>query len=978
MLLATRYSLLVARRSPLAPGDVAACLLLALLTLAFPWQLSLLGYLPNSIDFTLQYYPNLAFLGQSLKAGLFPLWNPHVFAGTPYLADPQSAALYFPNWPFLLLLDTDTAARAIVMVHYGLATLSTYGYLRTVRLGSTAALVGAILFGLSEYTITQVAGIPLLINLAWIPVALLLVEMALQRRSLGYAMGAALALTLQLFNGWVHGLYITFFALLATFLWHLLVSAMESRSWKPALSMTLPMLAAVVVWAALGAVLLLPALEFVGQSNYLLDRGLEQAGGEGNVTVLAILGVGGSEGHGAYIGALGLLLVLLGALYGRDRKRIALYLGLGAFSLLVAFGTKAPLYALLYGWLPGFKAFHTPGRFMVLYLFCASALAAMGMDTLLKGAGRKQALTVVGMALLLLGPFYYTMSRMFGPDAFGLLANNLEHWSAGPYLTPDMARQLCLSSAGGLLFLMAMGSNRLSGRRLAALALLLLVADLFLMRGLGWRYFASPPAVLHTSPSLARVAAHSSGAPSPNPAPSIDARTTGIQLTAAPDSLERDFRVMGYARNGTLHFLSDFPYNVLPDLMPPNLAMIHGLEDVQGYNPLQLRRYAEYVAAINGGPDDYHWALIYNFQSRLLDMLGVRYVALRGDDSRLKNVTIATGLNLEGTRQSVTVRPATILASGLQVQSYLGNSAEMKDGQVAARLRVTDTSGRSWSFDLRAGIETAEWAYDRPDVLQRVQHQRAKVSMTWNLPSPVHTYVADLAFPQPIDIAQVTLERVEPGIFIVVPEVAAVPARPIHRYEEVDASASALASSGSLPMSGPTPTASEGVRLFRNTLALPRALVVPRAEVVQDPAEVLRRLQSDDFDPWQKVLLEGPGAPAHQGIASGIGGAVVVSRNDNSTRLTVRADSYGFLVLNELSYPGWNAYLDGQRTRVWRANYLFRAIEIPPGEHEVEFRFEPDSLKLGLSLSLPTLALLLAAAVFHLKTRQHWKESAPR
>ena len=78
--------------------------------------------------------------------------------------------------------------------------------------------------------------------------------------------------------------------------------------------------------------------------------------------------------------------------------------------------------------------------------------------------------------------------------------------------------------------------------------------------------------------------------------------------------------------------------------------------------------------------------------------------------------------------------------------------------------------------------------------------------------------------------------------------------------------------------------------------------------------------------------------------------------------------------MNELSYPGWNAYLDGQRTRVWRANYLFRVIEVPPGEHEVEFRFEPDSLKLGLALSLPTLALLMATAVYRFKIRQHRKE----
>jgi hypothetical protein len=908
--------------------DVVSCLFLVLLAVLFPWQLSLLGYLPSSIDFTLQYYPNLAFLGRSLKAGELPLWNPHVFAGTPYLADPQSGLLYFPNWPFLLLLDTADAARAIVLAHYALAAVASYLYLRTIRLTPAPALVGAIVFGVSEYTITQVAGIPLLINLAWIPVVLLLVERALQDRSLGYALGAAVALALQLFNGWLHGLYVTAFALLATFLWHVVSGVLETRSWKPMAWATGLMTLTAVTWAALGATLLLPALEFVGQSDYLMDRGLQQAGGEGNVTVLAVLGVGGSEGHGAYLGAVGLLLLLLGSLCGRHRKRLWLYLPLGAFALLAAFGTKAPLYALLYQWVPGFKAFHTPGRFMVLYLVSASALAAMGAEVLLKGVTLRQLSTLAGVVLLLLAPFHYTMSRMFGPEAFGLLLNNLAHWSAGPYFQPDVARHLAFSAVAALLLLVALASGRLSGRTSYGAALALLLADLFLFRGLGGHYFNTPPDLFAAASPVS-------------------------QLGNDADD-QQEYRVMGYARNGTMHFLSDFPSNLVPQLEPPNLAMVYGTEDIQGYNPLQLRRYAHYLAAINGGPDDYHWALVYNLQSRLLDLLNLRYVMLRGDDSRMANVTIATGLNLESTGQSLSVQPKPVLASGLQVYSYLGNATDLKDGDVAARLLVTDSSGKNWSFDLRAGIETAEWAYDRPDVLSRVKHQRAKVAITWNLPSPVHTYVADFTFPQPITIQRVTLLRVRPDIFITVPELAAVPVQPVQRYQLVGES--------------------DGTELFRNNLALPRALLVPKAEVIQDPHEVLQRLQQDDFDPRQEVILEGPGLPKEQGSGATVGEVVELSRNDNSLDLEVRAGSYGFLLLNELSYPGWNAYLDGQRTRVWRANYLFRAIEVPPGEHEVEFRFEPDSLKLGLALSLPTLALLMATAMYHFKGRRHRKE----
>lgn len=915
--------------------DTAACLLLAVGAFLFPWQLSLLGNLPSSIDFLLQYYPNLAFLGRSLRAGDVPLWNPHVFAGTPYLADPQSAVLYLPNWPFLLLLDTADAARAIVVAHFALAAIGAYLYLRTVRLVPAGALVGAVCFGLSEYTITQVAGIPLLVNLAWIPVILLLAERALQRGSPGYAMAAAAAMAMQLFNGWLHGVYITGFALLATYLWHMAVPLLSSRDWRTALRPTGLMALMGISWLALGAALLIPVLEFTGQSNYLMDRGLEQAGGEGYVTVLALLGVGGSEGHGAYLGAVGLLLLLLGAIHGRDRKRVWLYLLLGGFSLLAAFGTKAPLYGYLHQLVPGFQTFHTPGRFMVLYLLSASALAGYGAEALLAGLERRRLLATVAVALALLLPLQYTMTRMFAPEALGQLANNLVNWSDGPFLQAEAARQLLFSGIAATALLAAAASGRLSGRAAYWAALFLLVGDLFSMRYLNGQYFATPATTFQSPPMLSRM----------------------VQETGGSDP----YRVLGYARNGTLHILSDLPGKLVPELSPPNLSMVYGLEDAQGYNPLQLRRYAEYLAALNGGPQDYHWALVYNFQSPLVDLLNLRYVTLRGDQSRMSNVTLATGLNLETTLPSASALTKKLLASGIQVHSYLGNSTEMKDGQVAARVLVKDSSGETHSFDLRAGLETAEWAHDRPDVLARVQHGRARVSMTWNIPTPVHTYVAEFSFPQPVEIAEISLERVEPDIFIVSPEVAAMPAQPVRRYEEIGS---------------PAGRPGEVTRLYRNNLALPRALLVPGAEMVQSPEAALERLQEEGFDPRKSVVLEGPDG-ARQGGSEAPGEVRVMSRANESTKLDVRAQSYRFLLLNELSYPGWAAYLDGQRVRVWRANYLFRAVEIPPGDHVVEFRFEPDSLKLGLALSLPAMSFLMAYAVYRFNTRKpRKKESA--
>lgn len=68
----------------------------------------------------------------------------------------------------------------------------------------------------------------------------------------------------------------------------------------------------------------------------------------------------------------------------------------------------------------------------------------------------------------------------------------------------------------------------------------------------------------------------------------------------------------------------------------------------------------------------------------------------------------------------------------------------------------------------------------------------------------------------------------------------------------------------------------------------------------------------------------------------------------------------GVVVFSEIYYPwGWNAYLDGNPVPHFRVNYTLRAMEVPQGYHKIEFRFEPQVVEQGKTLSLATTALFL-------------------
>jgi len=76
----------------------------------------------------------------------------------------------------------------------------------------------------------------------------------------------------------------------------------------------------------------------------------------------------------------------------------------------------------------------------------------------------------------------------------------------------------------------------------------------------------------------------------------------------------------------------------------------------------------------------------------------------------------------------------------------------------------------------------------------------------------------------------------------------------------------------------------------------------------------------------------------------------------------------GFVVFSEVFYKhGWKTIIDGQPTSHIRVNYTLRGMEVPAGKHVIEFKFDPDVVKVGSKISLASsilFGLLLVLALF--------------
>lgn len=82
--------------------------------------------------------------------------------------------------------------------------------------------------------------------------------------------------------------------------------------------------------------------------------------------------------------------------------------------------------------------------------------------------------------------------------------------------------------------------------------------------------------------------------------------------------------------------------------------------------------------------------------------------------------------------------------------------------------------------------------------------------------------------------------------------------------------------------------------------------------------------------------------------------------------LTYKAKSAkgGIAVFSEIYFPwGWDVTIDGKPAQLGRANYVLRALRIPAGEHTIDFRFDPKSLKVtnGISIAAVSIIYILCA-----------------
>ena len=566
-----------------------------------------------------QFYPFFRFLGDALRHGTVPLWNPYQFGGYPVAADPQSL-LFTPSMLLFAGLAPNASMQvfdAVVMAHLTVGGIGVLGLARRWRWHPQAGVLAGLVFMLGGVAASRLQHTGMIISYSFFPLALWSLQAALESRALRTAAFAGVLTTLMALGR----------DQVAFLLCMALVGAVARQAFRADASIAYLASRAGVIATAFGltlALMIVPillTLQFLHVSNrpgISFGRALEGSLDPVNLVTLLAPNVFGSldkvydywgPGIGAgsgmdwtdrsidylFAGTLPAVLLLWhGMAGGRLLERGARYFALVlAAAAVYALGSHTSIFSVVFDWLPGVSMYRRPADASFLVnlslAFCTGYLLHRFIE---EGLPRIEARRPVAWAAIAV-----TIAAIAGLLAAALV------FSRDVGKLDASLHELAIAGGAELLVVAALVVlRRRALRPFAASALVAATAGQLL-----WDNAASP---LNAEP-VSTYSAYT--APWPDQARGLAVLQAELARRRAEGARPR------------VEFLGVYG-------AWQNAGMLDKYEDTLGYNPLRVGDYARAVGAnedswfadLRTYPDTFR-----GYNSRLASLLGLEYLVLR-------------------------------------------------------------------------------------------------------------------------------------------------------------------------------------------------------------------------------------------------------------------------------------------------------------------------------------------------------------
>lgn len=405
---------------------------------------------------SLQFYPWRSFAFEELSNGRIPYWNPYNGAGTPLIANYQSAIFYPPNWLHVLLPSAHTMG-LIAVVHVFLAAYGMWKFGGVLNMSTFGRGVSMLSFALGSYTIGRFGSFPTAQAAAWIPWLFWATHRLLEQRAYQWVGILGLIVGLQLLAGHAQTTWYGLMALGIYALWLIVVQQRFLRLWKRLEGLILAVVA-MILGAGMAAWQLVLTAEFLGQSQRSggvdFDRLTNLSYAPLRSVTLWLPTLFGTPADGsyltpgrgvyfedaAYIGLIPMIasiFAFIGWLKWRNLlthhpvfRSVPFWYGLSVAGFVLALGKFTPIYRFLYDYVPTFDNFREPVRWLIWTAFALSVLAGIGVHYWERGTRTLfwTRLAAAGSVMLILssvGGYLYLAPSVEEPETLRVLALGL-------------------------------------------------------------------------------------------------------------------------------------------------------------------------------------------------------------------------------------------------------------------------------------------------------------------------------------------------------------------------------------------------------------------------------------------------------------------------------------------------------------------------------------------------------------------------
>lgn len=592
--------------------DIFAILIICFLTILF---FSRVIFLPDTYmipwDSFDQQYSWLNDLIYGIRNGEFPMWSNSYFSGFPSIADPQQGCFY----PFNLILtifansETNTISyypiEMMEIFHFALIGIFTYYMIKELKISSMAALIGAICFEFCGYVIAHPEHYSTIMSLTWIPFSIrYLIRFKKEQRFSNFA-GFIIGLLLCILGGHTQTtLYggVLILILMCVFF----INLWQKEGKKKAATFIISIGIALIITVMLASIQLLPTWELMNQSTREKMQYETFLSSSGNpISIVSIflpkaIDLENIKNQTSivetyyYFGILPiifLIMVILSRNTKEKKKKIILWIALAILFYMLSLGKHTFLNKILYQ-IPLLNKLQRTVNFMFNASLCISIAVAYAVDIILQKSEYKLKIksSLCCIEILVLMTLLYLVFKGIAEDSNQYI-----------YLLKNIIF-ICIVLISFYIFYLLYQEGKLNRLQFAIICIIICFIDIFLSS------YTQQFACNLYNKELVYYYSSEEGKKIKNILNKTEERTANMTYL--------------------------------------NIGSILRNNDILGYNPLKLKKYEKYMQNLGNmlEPEQYNKI---DEESKLLDLLSVKYIVKKVNTTKTENTIIYENKNIK-------------------------------------------------------------------------------------------------------------------------------------------------------------------------------------------------------------------------------------------------------------------------------------------------------------------------------------------